>query len=84
MELFASVVPDFPPQKTPMGLPLAVPAASGGVGSSLGERYGVYSTPSTGRGVNSWGAAPNGQVNLPRTSSVILLGSGGSPSSRGE
>lgn len=47
MELFASAVPHFPPQKTPMGLPLDSPSPS--LSSlSLCERYGTYSSTSIG------------------------------------
>ena len=47
MELFASAVPNFPPQKTPMGLPLDSPSPS--LSSlSLCERYGTYSSTSIG------------------------------------
>ena len=48
MELFASAIPYFPPEKTPMGLPTGSahsvttpPLSSTG---TLCERYGVYST----------------------------------------
>ncbi len=49
MELFASAIPHFPPEKTPLGLPtesVTTPTFSGG---GLCERYGMYSnSPGSG------------------------------------
>ena len=56
MQLFASAVPHFPPQKTPMGLPVPPSSSSSSSSSpsllqrssslSLVERYGTYSSSS--------------------------------------
>ena len=85
MEQFASVIPHFPPQKTPMGMPQAVPSLPGGP-SGLGERYGVYNMPSSNQRVlNHWGTSQGAYPShLHRSSSAILLGSNSSPSSRGK
>ena len=49
MQLFASAVPYFPPQKTPMGLPTPSPSSTPSCNRqpsslSLVERYGTYSS----------------------------------------
>ena len=84
MELFASFIPYFPPQKTPMGLPLNIPPSSAAPSnnqSSLGERYGVYASASFSKGgVASWGVGSHHHAHLQRSSSAILLGSSASPS----
>ena len=50
MELFASAIPHFPPEKTPMGLPAPptghTPSSAMPSSSGLCERYGVYSNTS--------------------------------------
>ena len=61
MELFASAIPHFPPNKTPLGLPtdsLDTPTFSAG---GLCERYGVYSSSSV--------SADNGGL-IPKSNSI--------------
>ena len=84
MELFASVIPHFPPKKTPMGLPIASSVAASTLGPSpgIGDRYGIYTYSNPRHHLASW-AGDRSQ--LRRSSSAILLGKNErrSPSARG-
>ena len=57
IELFASAIPYFPPKKTPLGLPdQSDPSLTTPSGSTLCDRYGVYSRKKNDPPL----AAPNG------------------------
>ena len=77
MELFASAIPLFPPQKTPMGLPLSSSTTALASSGGLGDRYGVYSTDSPNpESLSGWGRAESQYRHSSPISSVNLLARG--------
>ena len=73
MQLFASSVPHFPPQKTPMGLPS--PSSSSSLHPhpsthSLVERYGTYSSSDGASYLSAYRRASSASVNSFRGESV--------------
>ena len=74
MQLFASAVPHFPPQKTPMGLPS--PSSSSSLHPhpsthSLVERYGTYSSSDGASYLSAYRRASSASVNSFRGESVM-------------